>query len=299
MALVEINTVRRDVLRQEATYLINTERIVSYYYDSSVNDGNGGVVIHYEKVRGSKYDIVVFETSNSLADFSDMGNYDRLYKYVDFPVTARGVTDEPLSRTMYIDINHVVLVYDIDGSNSYIEVENGLFDVEMYKVSQSISTIKSNVNVTFAKSMFENSAAFEVHNSASFSFSFTDADTYYLLDNANLYLGTSKNFSFSNGIIQYDSTHKARINLDGAADIEASDKHSTITLAIFKNESVVSDEITPTDFTSLDRLKNVSITAIMDINEGDQLSVRAKSNEASNSLNVVSFHFSGKGYFIE
>ncbi len=293
MALIQIDSIKRDTTSQDITYLINTERIIGYY------SGGDNTILYYREEEGYKNKARRYEITNALSHFNELSAYNRGYKFVTLNIIGVGLSEEAANYSLTVSINHIVKAWD--GSDGYgrVEVENGLFEHKMYKTQETISTIQSNGNLSFADALFEIAVGFQVHNSAAFTASLTDADTYYTLDNANLFMDIKHKFSFSDGIMQYEGDKKARINFDGAADIQALDRRSRVTFAMFRNESIDSNEITPTDFTNLDRLKNISITAIMDLDPGDQMSVRAKSSEASNGVNVASFHFSGKGHYIE
>jgi len=295
MALIQINATKRDFTSISEVFLLNTERINSYYYDAGV----GGIVLNYVEKQDKKYKSHVYETSNPVSDFSDIAEYNRGYKFIEINITAEGVNDDPFERTLNISINHIVRVYDSDDGYGYVEIEYANFEYKRYKTQETLLEIQSAANITFAKTMYDLSSLFELHISADITKTLTNTGQYYLFDDSNLYLELGNKFSFDSGILTYDGTKNAIMSISGAADISVVANKGKATFSIFKNGSIYDNEQTPTDFTSVDRIKNISITSAVPISPGDTLSVRIKTDTANMELKMASFHFTGFGYYVE
>jgi len=114
----------------------------------------------------------------------------------------------------------------------------------------------------------------------------TNADQYYQVTGTFSGNDQSKNFTISD--IDDDITYSGSggyFLLNGVSGVKSS-KVATITYALFKNGSLVSQATTPFEYTQANTTKDIAITDILTINENDYFDVRAKSSVASNTLTI-------------
>lgn len=122
----------------------------------------------------------------------------------------------------------------------------------------------------------------------------TLADTFYTLASDSI-LGMKEsrnNFTFNSttGKAYYTGPDSAKVLFLGNANISINDLDNRVTFALFKNDTLYTNVITPADFTSLDKLQDIGINYILCLNNGDSLDVRAKCNEAGHTLTLESYN---------
>lgn len=137
----------------------------------------------------------------------------------------------------------------------------------------------------------------QVYSTAGFSATLTLADTYYALVHANLDSTLSRDFSFdvTTGAVTYTGAEDKTVLFLGSANISSSNNANTTTFALYKDSAIVPYATTPTDFTTTDRLKTISINWLITVSNGDVFSVRAKCDVAATTLTVEAIQISFKG----
>ena len=110
------------------------------------------------------------------------------------------------------------------------------------------------------------------------------AGTYYKIA-GTFDVGLSRLFSAATNKIKWNGPSGARFLFNGSSDL-AVDKLCEITYSLYCNGLLVPGAQTPHTFVALAKTVNISITAIIALNHGDELDVYAKSN-ADNTLLTV------------
>lgn len=138
-------------------------------------------------------------------------------------------------------------------------------------------------------------ARFNIYNTSSLVVNIAEVDTLYTLHDGDLAMhSASENFTFdtATGIIK---TIKACSGIFvGSADISSSDNSNTTTFELHVNDSLVENGDTPTDFTAIDRIKNISINKLLVLKAGCELKIKVKSTDAM-ELTVKKINISLKG----
>ena len=151
--------------------------------------------------------------------------------------------------------------------------------------------------IKLADALNQIKAQFALDIDAPISLTLTDVDTWYTLKGTDLSASKLNLFTVdtANGTVTYNGENNVTIYFGGSADLSSDDASNRVTLGLFKNGAVVPNETTPSDFTNQDRLKNVSIDSLVELQKGDVLTFRAKCNEAGTTVTFNSFHAVGIG----
>ena len=89
--------------------------------------------------------------------------------------------------------------------------------------------------------------------------------------------GASSNFIVSGNKLIYQGVSGQTFLFSGASDVEV-DKSCVLTYALFVNDTLLTGAETPHTFTAASKLENISITAIVTLNHGDEIDVYVKSS---------------------
>ncbi len=126
----------------------------------------------------------------------------------------------------------------------------------------------------------------DMYNTAPVAATLTDADTWYELSSASLIGANLSNFTFSNGEFTYTKATPTTFLFNGAANV-AVDKACELTLGLYVNETLVTGGTTPVDIEAQNKKANVGISRIITLENGDKVTVRAKSDTATTGLTVA------------
>ncbi len=144
MALFKLDVVERDNKDFSATYLLNTEKVGNFYYDSSARSGSGGTIFHYVENEDRKNKAVRYITSESYTTFEDHFNEAMQKRRINLQIVAKGETDETWEQDVNVDANRIVYAEnDSTGSFAYVYFENGAFETLRYKTKENIDEIES------------------------------------------------------------------------------------------------------------------------------------------------------------
>lgn len=114
---------------------------------------------------------------------------------------------------------------------------------------------------------------------------FTASDTYEKI--AGTWAGTSLSFFTATeaGVLTYSGPDNCCFLFSGTSDCTAT-KISELSYALFKNGELITGAETPFTVGVPLRVRNVSITAIINLNKNDYLEVFAKCNDNTSDLRV-------------
>lgn len=97
--------------------------------------------------------------------------------------------------------------------------------------------------------------------------------------------GTNREFATSaGGILEYTG-EDGRFLVNGTSDLEVN-KASRVTYMLYVNGTLVTGAETPHDFASNSKIENISITRIVDVSNGDEIEVYAKSDTVNTNIDV-------------
>lgn len=186
---------------------------------------------------------------------------------------------------LYFDESDDLWHHGISGGTDYI------LPNENY-VNKSGDTMTGDLTVEGDINYTKSSA--QISSLIGFSSTLTSSETYYTLVNSDLSGETLHNFVYSGstGEIIFTGTQPERILFAGSADIEIDSVAATLTFVLFINGNIIERGKTPSDFTSLDRLKNISINRILELEYGDKVTVQVKSSVAGVDLTVSTINLS-------
>jgi len=112
----------------------------------------------------------------------------------------------------------------------------------------------------------------------------TEKDTFYKI--AGTFAdGDAYGFEVVDNKLKYIGQSGPCFLFNGASDVQVN-KACTATYALYKNGSIVEHSTTPHTFLSPSKTSNISITAIMTLNQNDELDVYCKSDTAGTVLSV-------------
>ena len=89
--------------------------------------------------------------------------------------------------------------------------------------------------------------------------------------------GSSKNFTVSGNKLIYNGPSGQDFLFSGASDVEV-DKACILTYGLYVNDALVAGAETPHTFVAASKISNISITAIVTLNHGDEIDVYVKSS---------------------
>jgi hypothetical protein len=138
MALFSVAVTHRDDKAHSRTYLLNTEKVGNFYYDSD----NSRTVFYYVETEDRRRKAVKYETAENYTTFEDHFNEAMEKRRLNLQVRFRGVNDEAWSEDVNIDANRLVHAYD-DGSYGRVVFENGAFGTLQYLTVEKIADIES------------------------------------------------------------------------------------------------------------------------------------------------------------
>jgi hypothetical protein len=138
MALFSVAVTYRDDKAHSRTYLLNTEKVGNFYYDSD----NSRTVFYYIETEDRRRKAVKYETAENYTTFEDHFNEAMAKRRLNLRVKFRGVNDEAWDEDVNIDANRLVMAYD-DGSYGRVFFENGAFGVLQYLTVEKIADIES------------------------------------------------------------------------------------------------------------------------------------------------------------
>ena len=93
----------------------------------------------------------------------------------------------------------------------------------------------------------------------------------------------------TNGKLTFDGDQSMDFLFTGVSDLQAY-KTCTVSYALYLNGVLVSDSVTPTTFSHANAIKNISISRIVQLNQGDEIEVYVKSDTASTIIEIKSFN---------
>lgn len=186
------------------------------------------------------------------------------------------------------------VVHNKENAALNVNVKNG----DAYWLSTSGGTIDGNViingDLKVTGDVHYTKSSAQISSLIGFNSTLTSSETYYTLVNSDLSGETLHNFVYSGstGEIIFTGTQPERILFAGSADIEIDSVAATLTFVLFINGNIIERGKTPSDFTSLDRLKNISINRILELEYGDKVTVQVKSSVAGVDLTVSTINLS-------
>ena len=116
----------------------------------------------------------------------------------------------------------------------------------------------------------------------------TLADTYYKIA-GNMIDGYECGFRVGINKLEYTGPSKVTFLFNGVSDLKVS-KAANITYGLYKNGALVIQAQTPHTFVAAAKTSNISITALAELNQGDELEVYIKSDEAGLTATVSSLN---------
>lgn len=137
------------------------------------------------------------------------------------------------------------------------------------------------------KSSSKNISKCNVRISSPSATTITDADTYYQV--AGTFTdGICKDFTLAeDGTLTYGGANGRNFLFNGASDIEV-DKACEITYSLEKNGDIDTTTSTIHTFLSPSKVSNISVARLIQLNSGDVLKVKVKSDTAEVSLTAQS-----------
>lgn len=138
MGLFSVAVTYRDGKAHSRTYLLNTEKVGNFYYDSD----NSRTVFYYIETEDRKRKAVKYETAESYTTFEDHFNEAMEKRRLNLRVRFRGVNDEAWEEDVNIDANRLVNAYD-ETSYGRVTFENGAFGTLQYLTVEKIADIES------------------------------------------------------------------------------------------------------------------------------------------------------------
>ena len=87
------------------------------------------------------------------------------------------------------------------------------------------------------------------------------------------------------GTVTYNGPDGRIFLFNGASDLQV-DKASTITYALYVNGALVTDAQTPHTFTAASKIDNISITRMVELNNGDAMTIRMMSDTLATTVTV-------------
>jgi len=138
MALFSVDVTKRGVKDFSRTYLLNTEKVGNFYYDS----GDSETVFYYVESKDGEKKPVRYHTAEGYTTFEDHFNEAMEKRRLNLQVVAYGVNDESWEKDVNIDANSIIYAWD-DGSYGRVVVDNGAFNTLQYKTVEKIADIES------------------------------------------------------------------------------------------------------------------------------------------------------------
>jgi hypothetical protein len=112
--------------------------------------------------------------------------------------------------------------------------------------------------------------------------------TYYPI-NGTFIDGDALGFAIVGNKLKYIGSSGVVFHLSGVSDIFV-DKACQISYALYVNGFLVPSAQTPHDFPASSKIATISITAIVKLNQDDELEVYAKSDTANTTINVTNLN---------
>jgi len=168
-------------------------------------------------------------------------------------------------------------VFVTSGDTSYLNTINNTYEVFQAVYDDSLDALRITAQ----------QPSLDVFSTEPFQATFLSADTYHQFSSTGSSTTNVVDFVYvpTAGTMTYiGSVNNKRIVFIGSSDISVDTISTQVTYALFKNEDLITE--TPTDFTALDRIKNISKNRIINLDYGDVLSVRAKCANAGVTATV-------------
>ena len=97
--------------------------------------------------------------------------------------------------------------------------------------------------------------------------------------------GESFNFSVSANKLKFNGADNSVFLFNGSSELRV-DKITEITYALYKNGQIIADTETPHTFVALAKTSSIGITAIIKLNNGDELDVYVKTGDDNITISV-------------
>jgi hypothetical protein len=101
--------------------------------------------------------------------------------------------------------------------------------------------------------------------------------------------GETVGFTIAENKICWNGNNGIDFLFNGSSDVQVN-KACTITYALFKNGILIPNVQTPHKFLSPSKTSNISITALVEINNNDEFDVYVKSDSAGTIVSVQTFN---------